>query len=55
MSEDIINKFVYEIGDFLDEKVDLVNYFNWVLKEIWDVGDVEECCMIVCLMVKLVK
>ena len=55
MSEDTINKLAYEIGDFLDEKVDPANHSNRALKEIWDVGDAEERRTIARLMVKLAK
>ncbi|GAK38441.1 DUF3243 domain-containing protein [Paenibacillus urinalis] len=55
MSQDVINKLAYEIGDFLDEKVDPANQSNRALKELWDVGDDEERRTIAKLMVKLAK
>ncbi|CAI6033415.1 putative protein YflH [Paenibacillus sp. JJ-100] len=55
MSEDTINKLAYEIGDFLDEKVDPANHSNRALKELWDVGDADERRTIARLMVKLAK
>ncbi|MCM3128781.1 MULTISPECIES: DUF3243 domain-containing protein [unclassified Paenibacillus] len=55
MSQDVINKLAYEIGDFLDEKVDPANHSNRALKELWDVGDDEERRTIAKLMVKLAK
>lgn len=55
ISEDVINKLAYEIGDFLDEKVDPANPSNRALKELWDVGDEDERRTIAKLMVKLAK
>lgn len=55
MSEDVISKLAYEIGDFLDEKVDPQNPSNRTLKELWDVGNQEERQTIARLMVKLAK
>lgn len=55
ISEDVINKLAYEIGDFLDEKVDPGNPSNRALKELWDVGNEEERRTIAKLMVKLAK
>jgi hypothetical protein len=55
MSEDTISKLAYEIGDFLDEKVDPQNAANRTLKELWDVGNKEERQTIARLMVKLTK
>ncbi len=55
MSEDVISKLAYEIGDFLDEKVDPQNPSNRTLKELWEVGNQEERQTIARLMVKLAK
>lgn len=55
MSEDTISKLAYEIGDFLDEKVDPQNPSNRALKELWAVGNQEERQTIARLMVKLAK
>lgn len=55
MSEEAIANLAYEIGGFLDEKVDPQNDSNRVLKEIWDVGTEEERKTIARLMVKLAK
>ncbi|GIO53234.1 DUF3243 domain-containing protein [Paenibacillus cellulositrophicus] len=55
MSEDTIAKLAYEIGDFLDEKVDPANASNRALKELWEVGNREERQTIARLMVKLAK
>jgi hypothetical protein len=55
MSEDTISKLAFEIGEFLDEKVDPANTQNRAIKELWDVGNDEEKQMIAKLMVKLAK
>jgi len=55
MSEEAIANLTYEIGGFLDDKVDPQNEGNRTLKEIWDVGDEEERKTIARLMVKLSK
>ncbi|MDO7905766.1 DUF3243 domain-containing protein [Paenibacillus sp. JX-17] len=55
MSQDTIAKLAYEIGDFLDEKVDPGNHSNRALKELWEVGNEEERHTIAKLMVKLAK
>lgn len=55
MSEDTISKLAYEIGDFLDEKVDPQNSSNRALKELWEVGNQQERQTIARLMVKLAK
>ncbi|MDR0270011.1 DUF3243 domain-containing protein [Paenibacillus sp.] len=55
MSEDTIANLAYEIGDFLDTKVDPQNSSNRALKELWEVGNKEERRTIARLMVKLAK
>lgn len=55
LSEEAIANLAYEIGGFLDDKVDPQNASNRALKEIWDVGDEEERRTIARLMVKLAK
>jgi hypothetical protein len=55
MSEDTISKLAFEIGEFLDDKVDPANYSNRAIKELWDVGNDEEKHTIAKLMVKLAK
>ncbi|MGN7453757.1 DUF3243 domain-containing protein [Paenibacillus pasadenensis] len=54
LSEEAIGNLAYEIGSFLDEKVDPKNEEQRMLKEIWDVGDENERKTIARLMVKLV-
>ncbi|MOA49568.1 hypothetical protein D3C78_1724630 [compost metagenome] len=55
MTEDTISNLAYEIGAFLDEKVDPKNEEERVLKQLWDVGDEAERKTIASLMVKLVQ
>ena len=55
MSEKTIANLAYEIGEFLDKKVDPKNTEERVLKELWDVGDEEERRTIARLMVKWVE
>ena len=54
MSEDTISKLAYQIGEFLDDKVDPKNDEERLLKELWDVGNEEERKTIARLMVKYV-
>ncbi|UHA73874.1 DUF3243 domain-containing protein [Paenibacillus sp. 481] len=53
MSEETISKLAYEIGSFLDEKVNPENPQERTLKELWDVGSEDERKTIARLMVKL--
>lgn len=55
MSEESISNLAFEIGGFLEDKVDPQNASNRALKEIWDVGNEEERRTIAKLMVKLAK
>ncbi|HTG69656.1 MAG TPA: DUF3243 domain-containing protein [Candidatus Udaeobacter sp.] len=55
MSEETISSLAFEIGSFLEEKVDPKNEEERVLKELWDVGDESERKALSCLMVKLVQ
>jgi hypothetical protein len=53
INEDAISKLAYEIGAFLDQKVDPKNNEERVLKELWDVGDEDDRKTMARLMVKL--
>ncbi|QJD83312.1 DUF3243 domain-containing protein [Cohnella herbarum] len=53
IDEDAISKLAYEIGSFLDQKVDPKNNEERVLKELWDVGDEADRKTMARLMVKL--
>lgn len=55
MNDDTIAKLAFEIGEFLDNKVDPQNESNRAIKELWDVGDDSERHAIARLMVKLAK
>ncbi|AIQ13280.1 DUF3243 domain-containing protein [Paenibacillus durus] len=55
MSESTIAELAYEIGEFLDKKVDPQNASNRAIKELWDVGDESQRHTIASLMVKLAK
>lgn len=55
MTDETISKLAFEIGSFLDEKVDPKNDEERILKELWDVGDEGERKAIARLMVKLVQ
>lgn len=55
LSEETIANLAYEIGSFLDERVDPKNDEQAVLKELWDVGDESDRHTIAKLMVKLAE
>mgnify|MGYP001222858864 CR=1 FL=1 len=55
IGEEAISKLAYEIGEFLDNKVDPQNDEERVLKELWDAGDESERKTIAGLMVKLAQ
>lgn len=55
MSEETIGKLAFQIGEFLEEKVDPKNDEERLLKELWDVGNEEERRTIARLMVKFVE
>ncbi|SFD69711.1 Protein of unknown function [Paenibacillus catalpae] len=55
MSEETIKNLAFEIGSFLDEKVDPKNEQQRVLKQLWDAGDEHERKTVAGLMVKLVE
>lgn len=55
MSEDTISKLAFQIGEFLEDKVDPKNGEERLLKELWDVGDEEERKTMARLMVKFVE
>ena len=55
MGEEMIEKLAFQIGEFLDNKVDPKNDEERVLKELWDVGDNDDRKTIARLMIKLVE
>ncbi|ANE47596.1 hypothetical protein SY83_16370 [Paenibacillus swuensis] len=55
MNDDTIANLAYEIGEFLDEKINPKNDEERVLKELWDVGDQQDRHTMAKLMVKLAE
>ncbi|MFD1952932.1 DUF3243 domain-containing protein [Paenibacillus thailandensis] len=55
MTDETISNLAYEIGSFLDERVDPKNDEQRVLKELWDAGDDHERHALARLMVKMVQ
>ncbi|WP_195573281.1 DUF3243 domain-containing protein [Paenibacillus sp. 1001270B_150601_E10] len=55
MTEDTINNLAFEIGSFLDEKVDPQNPQERAIKELWEVGNESERKTIASLMVRLAE
>ena len=55
LSDETISNLAYEIGSFLDERVDPKNDEQAVLKQLWDVGDESDRHSIAKLMVKLAE
>jgi hypothetical protein len=55
MNEETITKLAYEIGEFLDGKVDPQNDEERVLNELWDAGGDSERLTMARLMVKLAE
>lgn len=53
LTDETINNLAFEIGSFLDERVDPKNEQQRAIKELWDVGDEQERHTIANLMVKL--
>lgn len=54
MSDETISQLAFQIGEFLDQKVDPQNNEERLLKDLWDVGTEEERKTLARLMVKLV-
>jgi hypothetical protein len=55
MSEETVTKLAFQIGEYLQDKVDPKNEEERVLKELWDVGNEQERKTLAHLMVKLVS
>lgn len=55
MSDETIGKLAFQIGEFLENKVDPKNDEERLLKALWDVGNEEERKTIARLMVKFVE
>lgn len=54
MSDETISKLAFQIGEFLEDKVDPKNGEERLLQELWQVGTEDERKMMARLMVKLV-
>jgi hypothetical protein len=54
MSEQVINKLAYQLGEFLAKNVDPKNDQERLLKDLWDVASEDEQKVIAKLMVRLV-
>lgn len=54
MSDEMVNKVAYHIGDFLSDKVEPKNSEQQVLKDLWDAGTEDEQRALARLMVKMV-
>lgn len=55
LSEETIAKLAYELGTFLDSKVDPQNEEQRTIKELWDAGNEQDKQTIARLMLKIVK
>lgn len=55
MSEETIEKLAFQIGEFLENKVDPRTDEERVLKELWEVGNKDDQKCLAKLMVKLVE
>ena len=54
MTDDMISKLAYQIGGFLEDKVDPKNGEERLLKELWNVSSEDERKTLAKMMVKLV-
>lgn len=55
MGEETIAKLAFQIGEFLEDKVDPKNEEERLLQELWSVGTEEERKVLAGLMVKFVE
>ncbi len=54
VNDQVISKLAFEIGGFLNEKIDPKNQEERLLKNLWDVANDNERKTLAALMVKLV-
>lgn len=54
MSDEMISKLAFQIGEFLEDKVDPKNGEERLLQQLWEVGTEEEKKTMARMMVKLV-
>jgi hypothetical protein len=55
MSDETLTKLAFQVGEFLEEKIDPKTGEDRLLKELWSVGTVEERKMLASLMIKFVE
>jgi hypothetical protein len=55
MSDETVTKLAFQIGQYLEDKIDPKNEEERVLKELWDAGNEQERKTLAHLMVKLVR
>ncbi|MDD3653871.1 MAG: DUF3243 domain-containing protein [Desulfotomaculaceae bacterium] len=55
MSDEMINKIAYHLGNFFASKIDPANREQRLLKELWEVGTVEEKRVLARIISKLVN
>jgi hypothetical protein len=55
MSEESVTKLAFQIGEFLQDKIDPENPEERILKELWDIGNEQDRKTLARLMVKLVS
>jgi hypothetical protein len=55
MSDGVLTQLAYQVGEFLDDKVDPKNGEERLMKELWSVGTDEEKKVLAALIVKFVE
>lgn len=55
MGDETISKMAFQIGEFLEDKIDPKNVEERLLKDLWSVGTEEERQVLAGLMVKYVE
>jgi hypothetical protein len=54
MSDEVISKLAFNIGEFLTNQIDPKNTEERLLKELWDAGDEQDKKALARMMIKLV-
>lgn len=55
LSDGVLTQLAYQVGEFLDDKVDPKNGEERLMKELWSVGTDEEKKVLAALIVKFVE
>lgn len=55
MSDGLVTQLAFQVGEFLDDKVDPKNGEERLMKELWSVGTEEERKVLAALIVKFVE